>query len=330
MTRSVAIAVINTSDMVAEVLLERMSDFIDGWSAKVSLFDSAAESGDTALFNGRSALVQPLADIDFALLDLAFVCGEAEDALLAQAAAQDCRVIDLRRTATAGAVVVAGVNDRQLTEEVSLRSPHPVVVCIAPVLDALSQLQSFTGFTVTAMLPASEAGNAGTKALAAQTARLLNGQPIANDVFGTQLAFNVIAPSLGDIISLQQQISADVRTVCRRDDIAGSVLTVTVPVFFGLSLVVDVTFAQPLATTEVAKVLRKLKDTTVASGKKRLPSVVDNVAGETQMHISVLPEAPAGVAGHPVRLWIVADNTHRGRVYNALAVADSLLSRRGG
>jgi aspartate-semialdehyde dehydrogenase len=337
MSRSVTIAVINTSDMVAEVLLERMSDFVGGWNAQVILFDSAAEEGDSAIFNSRSALVQPLSGIDFSLLDLAFFCGDADDALLTSAAAQDCRVIDLRRTATSGSVVVAGINDRQLAEQKHLRSPHPVVACLAPVLNALSELQAFAGFTVTAMLPASEAGNAGTTALAAQTARLLNGQPVANDVFGTQLAFNVIAPSLGDVISVQQQICADIKTVCGRDDIVGNVLAVTVSVFYGMSLVVDVVFAQPLAAADVAKALRQLADTTVASGKKRLPSV-DSIAGETQMHISVLPGASGGtsasastsVSGYAVRLWIVADNIHRGRVYNALAVADSLLSRRAG
>lgn len=328
MSRSVAIAVINTSDAVAEVLLERMADFVDDWSAKVSLFDSGAESGDSAMFNGRSALVQPLADIDFALLDLAFVCGDVEETLLKSAVANDCRVIDLRRAATAGAVVVAGVNDRRQADQKVLRSPHPVVVCVAPVLDVLSQLQPFDDFAVTAMMPASEAGNAGTKALAAQTARLLNGQPIANDVFSAQLAFNVVAPSLSDVITLQQQVVADIGAVCQRGNTAGNVLAVTVPVFFGMSLVVDVAFSQPISATEVARALRKIKDASIVSGKKRLPSVTENVAGETQMHISVLPEAH-GASRHSVRLWIIADNIHRGRVYNATAVADLLLSRRG-
>jgi aspartate-semialdehyde dehydrogenase len=331
MTRSVAIAVINTSDMVAEVLLERMAAVVDGWNAQVSLFDGAAEAGDTARFHGKSMLVHPLDKIDFSLLDLAFVCGDVEDALLTSAAAQDCRVIDLRRAAAAGMAIVAGVNDRQLAEQNSLRSPHAVVACVAPVLDALAQLEPFVGFAITAMLPASEAGNAGTTALAAQTARLLNGQPIANDVFGTQLAFNVVAPSLGDIISSQQQICADLKAICHRDDVAASALTVTVSVFYGMSLVVDVSFAKSVAAADVAKALRKISDTTVASGKKRLPSVVDNAAGETQMYISVLPEVAAGTAasGYTLRLWIVADNIHRGRVYNALAIADLILSRRG-
>jgi len=328
MSRSITIAVINTSDMVAEVLLERMSKFVGGWNAQVILFDNAAEEGDSTIFNSRSALVQPLSDIDFSLLDLAFFCGDADDALLTSAATLDCRVIDLRRTASSGSVFVAGINDHPLAEQKNLRSPHPVVVCLAPVLEALSELQAFTGFTVTAMLPASEAGNAGTKALAAQTARLLNGQPVANDVFATQLAFNVIAPSLGDVISLQHQIGSDIKMVCRRDDIACNVLAVTVSVFFGMSLVVDVFFARPLATTDIAKALRKLVDTSVASGKKRLPSV-DSIAGETQMHISILPTNSTSASGYATRLWIVADNIHRGRVYNALAMADSLLSRRG-
>jgi aspartate-semialdehyde dehydrogenase len=326
MTRSVAIAVINTSDSVAEILLERMADVVDGWNATVSLFENGAEQGDTALFNGRSVLVQPLTAIDFTLLDLAFVCGDADDALLADAAANDCRVIDLRRTATGGVAVVAGINDRQLAEQNILRSPHPVVVCIAPVLAALAQLQPPTGYAVTAMLPASEAGNEGVKALAAQTARLLNGQPIANDVFGSQLAFNVIAPSLAEVIAFQQQIGADIRSVCRFDDCAGNALAVVVPVFFGMSLVLDVNFATTPATTDVTRALRKLGDVTVASGKKRLPSTAESTNGETQMHISVLPSEQ----GAPLRLWVVADNQHRGRVHNALAIVDSLLVRRKG
>src|SRR5262245_60400194 len=120
MSRSVAIAVINTSDAVAEVLLERMADVVDDWNAKISLFDGGAESGDTALFNGRSALVQPLSEIDFSLLDLAFVCGDVEDTLLKSASANDCKVIDLRRNATSDAVVVAGVNDRLQAEQKNL------------------------------------------------------------------------------------------------------------------------------------------------------------------------------------------------------------------
>lgn len=332
MTRSVSIAVINVTDMVAEVLLERMADVVGGWNAKVSLFDTDAEAGDTALFNGKSALVRPLRDIDFSLLDLAFVCGEVDATLLEQAAAQSCRLIDLRRGISIGRAVVAGVNDDRQVEgqqvdgwQDYVRSPHPVVVCLAPVIDAISQLQAVDSFTVTAMMPASEAGNAGVKALAAQTARLLNGQPVADDVFGTQLSFNVIAPSLGDVIALQNQVVSDMRQVCASQHLRGSITAVTVSVFFGMSLVVEIVCAQAVASADIARALRKISDTSVSSGKKRLPCVVDSVAGEVQMQISVLPEAAGAPAG-TIRLWIVADNIHRGRVHNALALAGSMLS----
>jgi len=335
MSRTVSIAVINTTDMVAEVLLERMSDYVGNWNARVSLFDSAiaeidadGEIDNTALFNGKSTLVQHLSEIDFSLLDLVFVCGEVEDALLQSAKQQSCRIIDLRRNAHPVAVAVAGVNEKSVGSEAYLASPHPVTVCIAPIIDVLAELAVVSSFDVAAMMPASEAGNAGIKALAAQTARLLNGQPIANDVFGTQLAFNVVAPALGDVITQQNRIVADLRTVCCNPDLQGRVLLVTVPVFFGMTLAVDIHFASPVSSGDAAKALRKLRETTVASGKKRLPSVVDSAAGETRMHLALLPVegTSASAASSLLRLWLVADNIHRGRVFNALALADYLIS----
>lgn len=328
MSRSVSIAVINTTDMVAEVLLERMSEYVDNWNARVSLFDGEADAGDTALFNGKSTRVQHLRDIDFALLDLAFVCGDVDDALLAKATQQSCRVIDLRRGAPGGVAVVAGVNEKSVGDDAHFCSPHPVTVCLAPVVDVLASISGVASFEVTAMMPASEAGSAGVKALAAQTARLLNGQPIANDVFGVQLAFNVVAPALGDVIATQNRIVADMRAVCRNPQLQGRVLLVTVPVFFGMTLAVDIHFGAPVGSADAAKALRKLRETTVASGKKRLPSVVDNAAGETQMHVALLPVegSPKSDTCSLLRLWIVADNIHRGRVFNALALADYLIS----
>lgn len=328
MSRSISIAVINITDMVAEVLLERMSDYVSGWNARVSLFDDVADASETALFCGKATRVQNLDEINFALIDIAFICGDAGDNIVESATQNACRVIDLRRTSRAGLSIVAGVNDKQTLSQQHLRSPHPVTVCLAPVLATVSAMAGVQRINVTAMMSASEAGNAGIKALAAQTARLLNGQPVASDVFGSQLAFNVVAPAPSDIAAAQTDIVSDLRGVCALPELSAGALLATVSAFFGMTLAVDIELSASVSQTDIAKALRKLPETVVASGKKRLPTVVDQAAGEVQMHVALLPDvvAPGSAKSHLLRLWIVADNIHRGRVFNALAIADYLVS----
>ena len=104
-------------------------------------------------------------------------------------------------------------------------------------------------------------GNEGVEALALQTGRLLNGQPPEKGAFDKQAAFNLI-PRVGELdeagnSQLEQHLAEDVRRILEMPQLPVSVTSVLVPTFFGTAQVMQLRTAEPLATGQASKLLRK-------------------------------------------------------------------------
>lgn len=118
----------------------------------------------------------------------------------------------------------------------------------AAFLDCLGQ--PLTSVSIGAAMPVSQHGKRGIEALAAESARLLNGQPVDEHALGQQIAFNVLPDFFGQgAAQLEQQLGwrlgegVDIR--CHH---------FTVPVFYGhtLSLIVECTSSPELAKLRAA------------------------------------------------------------------------------
>lgn len=214
----------------AETLLERLADN----PSISSLVPIGTECDDESLlWRGRPVFVKPSSV--FAADDFS-VAIFLDDAELAAAHINDC--VDGALTVLDG----TGVLDQQgegcwywggdaLPADARLISVADAVVShIVAVVEAFSEQPRALSLAV--CLPVSHRGKAGIDALAAESARLLNGQGIEHYGLEQQIAFNVLPDLDGQLAaSYEHQLRAILGS-----DVVVQCHCFTVPVFFGHSI----------------------------------------------------------------------------------------------
>lgn len=199
------IAILGATGAVGEALLDTLAErqFPVGEIYALARNESA---GEHLRFNGKSIIVQDVADFDWTQAQLAFfVAGvEATAAWVDEATNAGCLVIDssgLFALEPDVPLVVPDVNPFVLAD---YRNRNVIAVpgsLTSQLLSALKPLIDDGGLsriTVTNIISASAHGKKAVDALAGQSAKLLNGIPVDDDdFFGRQLAFNML-PLLPD------------------------------------------------------------------------------------------------------------------------------------
>lgn len=241
------IALLGATGAVGEALLELLQErqFPVG-----ELYPLASErsAGANVRFNGKSLLVQNAEEFDWSQAQLAFfVAGSEASARYAEEAGNmGCTVID-----TSGLfamepdvpLVVPGVNPQVLAD---YRNRNIVAVAdsmVSQLLTAIKPLTEQAGLSrlhVTTLMSVSSRGKVAVDDLAGQSARLLNGIPAEEGVFGKQLAFNLL-PLIADeqgSVREERLIVDQVRKVLQDEGLPISVSCVQSPVFYGHAQVV--------------------------------------------------------------------------------------------
>ena len=198
---------------------------------------------------------------------------------------------------------------------------HAAAMLLALLAARLQSVAPVHALWATLMLSASEHGNAAILELHQQTVNLLSFQPLPQEIFGAQAAFNV-AVSFGEESKAQPSRAAE--TIERHyATLAGGKLpelalqVAQSPVFHGsvLSLAVEMESALPLEALqrglagEHVDVLTELAETPGNVG----------ITGNESVTVLVRPAAGAG-AGTRFWLWIAVDNL-RLAALNAVACA---------
>ena len=131
-------------------------------------------------------------------LDIAFFCGTRPEGerYLAWPGKRGFTAIDLTSAARPGKErppINVAVNVDRLPEAAPLvATPHPIALMLSTVLAAAHRGCGLEEAVVTALQPVSEAGEEGINELYRQTLGLLNFQEWPQEVFGRQLAFNLV------------------------------------------------------------------------------------------------------------------------------------------
>jgi len=188
---------------------------------RLALLDSGEEAGKLTEFDGEPVFVRPLSRESFAGVDFAFFTGSPAFTLnswkLAEGAGS--RMIDLtgalEREKEAGAVLAAPLaGEWPPAPGRAVALAHPAASVIALVIRRLAGALPVRLAVVNVFEPASERGSPGIEELHQQTVKLLSFQEAPSDVFGGQLAFNLLAsmredvrPSLADV---EQRIARQV------------------------------------------------------------------------------------------------------------------------
>jgi len=205
-------------------------------------------------------------------------------------------------------------------------SPHPAVIVISALLLRLAARFPLRTAVAQVFGSASECGSRGIEELQKQTVNLLSFQKIPRQIFGAQLAFNLLSrlgrAATGEMASLEARLRRQLRSYLGERVPCPALRLFQVPVFYSLGVSLYVETAEPVAPEAAAAALAGER-VRVRRSAQDAPTQVE-VTGSSD----ILVDSVSSDAEHPTGLWLwaVADNL-RLAATNAVEVAASLRER---
>ncbi len=328
-------------------------------TAELVLLDATDAEGQLASAGEELAVIHAIDEEALERLDFVFFAGTREQtrAHWATARGNGATVIDLTRaltdepgailwspwlqtgtTAKDGSAAEAMVPDLNTTIVVPAYGASMMLALVGERLRAAGL--AVRTFAATLLLPASEHGRAGMDELHQQTVGLLSFKPTPEEVFGTQVAFNVVSAfgreakvSLGDErVSVMEQYERLSRG--QLPELALQV--VQVPVFHGytISLFVELASATTMSALEQAMQGARLKlvngereaakhGEDESAGRDEMPSNL-TAAGQDDVLLRMTADQ-TGERISRVWFWMAADNL---RLTTTAAIVCALEMRR--
>jgi aspartate-semialdehyde dehydrogenase len=313
------LAIINPANLAGQELRQEIERRPGLQGELVLLATDDDEVGTLTESFGAAALVRNYEPGDLEGLDLAFLCGRAEQwRPLLQDLPVGLTVIVVSSEAEPGdgRPIVAGVNaDAAAVGEVLL-SPHPGVVLLAHLLAPLLPL-SLTRAVVTLMVPASMQGQEGLDELFEQTRSILTfSSERPQQLFGRQLAFNLYParPTL--------DLAGPLGEVLGRSEAHVSVSALQAGIFHGIAASAHLELGEDVDLAALRRAWDRSPYLALVDDEEETPSPVDAAVSE---HALV---GPIQATGNPGDFWVwaVMDNLTAGTAKNAAELAEVVLS----
>jgi aspartate-semialdehyde dehydrogenase len=331
------IAVVGAASLIGEALLEEMRARKFPY-AELHLLDDVRDLGRPAPDDEDKLKVGDVAAFDFSRIDLAFFCTRsAVSQRYAEAAATDAWVIDASSAfrgrgelplivADVNGDVLAGLGTRGL-----IALPGSASVALATALAPLHALAGLERVDVATYQAVSGSGRGAMEALAAETVDLLGGRKTKKYSFGKQIAFNVI-PQVdaidADGVSLEERrLLEETRRVLGLPQLAINATAVRVPVFFGHSFAVHVSFMRDITVSGAAEMLRRSSGIGLieAGSVQQFPTPATEALVPDRVYLGRLRRDPT--RDRSLNFWVVADNVRKCAAYNAFSIAQILVNR---
>jgi len=297
---------------------------------ELRLLDDAALEGTLTEAGGEPAVIHKLAPGSFEGVGLVFFAGLAEFTARhwAEAERAGAAVIDLSgglagvRTAVPSIPpldTILGFTRRKASRLV--RAPGAAAIAGATLCVALRSMP-VRRIAATFFHPVSEHGQPGIDELEAQTASLLSFQPIAREVFDTQVAFNLLdrygeacREPLGDV---RARVARDISDYLAYRAPMPGIQVIQAPVFYGSAFSMFVEFDGAVPEDAMQKALA---ETGVQAGSD--PPSNATAAGSAEINVTLRTDANL-----PMIWWIwgVVDNV-RLAAQNAVRIAERICAR---
>jgi len=330
------IAVVGATGAVGKVMLE----ILEQRKFPIASIDAVASersAGTKIPFAGKHLSVQSLDSYDFEGIDIALFSagGAISEEYAPKAARSGAVVIDnssVFRYQPDVPLIIPEVNPQAIAdfrERNIIANPNcstmQMLVALKPLYDAvgISRIEVATYQSVSGM------GNKGVTALAAQTAKLLNGLSVEDDVFGQQMAFNVIPhiDTLEDNGYTREEMKMvwETRKIFADDNIEINPTAVRVPVFYGHSEAVFIKTDNPITAEEAEQLLQQAPGVELKNSRDpfEYATPAKDAAGSDAVFVSRVREDLYQDNG--LNLWIVSDNIRKGAALNAVQIAELLV-----
>jgi aspartate-semialdehyde dehydrogenase len=326
------IAIVGATGQVGSALVELLQQrSLQENSLKIDnlyLVGSDNSAGEVVRYAGKNLTVTDSAQMDWNQCHFAFFVASAKvSETYAQIAAESgCVVIDASGYFAEQdhiPLVVPKVNNSVLTE---YRNENIIAVASATVCQllrcvaSLTDIELLTNLHATSFIPASLYGKPGIDELAGQSARLLNGMPVDNELFDKQLAFNLLPISHehhDSMLGEKSQVN-QIRKVLSNYDLPVSIESVIVPVFYGVSQAINVSSSLPIELD-----MSRFGEFGVEVQNDNLPTPVTEVSAESENQLTIKLSNLRHSYGHyeQIQFWSVADNI---RYLGALMLIETL------
>ena len=207
-----------------------------------------------------------------------------------------------------------------------IASAYPAVIVLSGLLLRLAKRFTPRNAVASVLSPASELGPRGIEELQKQTVNLLSFQKIPRNVFGAQLAFNLLAQLGGkhaaELADLEHRLRRQLRQYLANRVPMPAFRVFQAPVFYSLAVSLYVETEEPQPPEALAMALAG-EHIHVRRRSEPSPSQVE-AAGSSD----ILVDTIAVDADHPAGIWIWAavDNIRLAAV-NAVEIAESLRDR---
>ncbi|CAA0079713.1 Asd/ArgC dimerization domain-containing protein [Zhongshania aliphaticivorans] len=315
------VAVFGACGLEGELLLTALADAEFGIQRIKAFADEG--DGETVMYRGRPVAVYEPSAADFSGVDAAIFLNEGFSDFAIIDAAEDAGVVILDCTDTLAqrgdvAVFCDGV---ELDGESRLFAIADGVSSHAAALLRLLPEASVRAVNLAIAQPVSVCGRLGVETLAAETARLLNGQPPETSPFGQQLAFNVLSRQANSGAALEHSLSSLLSS--GGGTVAVSASEMLVPVFYGHTAMLRVSCNCPV---DVSALKQKLAD----SEQFRLfPQDDITEASPVSLQDNETIDISAFIADRQdetvFRCTVVGDNLRKGAVHNIIVLLKILI-----
>jgi aspartate-semialdehyde dehydrogenase len=200
-----------------------------------------------------------------------------------------------------------------------------MLVALKPIYDAVG----ISRINVATYQAVSGSGKRGVEALATETAKLLNAQPIEQDVYPQQIAFNAI-PLIGDIqengYSMEEmKMVWETRKIFEDESIEVNPTCVRIPVFFGHSEAVHIETKEAISAAQATELLASASGVEVIDERSDpdFPTPVRDAAGTDPVFVGRIRKDISTERG--LNLWVVSDNVRKGAALNSIQIAEVLV-----
>jgi len=334
MNNGYRVAVVGATGLVGETMISVLEERKFPVSQLFALASNRS-LGKHVQFNGRQLPVEELAGFDFARADIGlFSAGSQVSAEYAPKAG--CTVIDNTsqfRYQDDIPLVVPEVNAHAISRYRGrgiIANPNcstiQMLVALKPIHDAVG----IERINVATYQSVSGAGRQAIEELAAQTAALLSGQPIAAPrLIAKQIAFNCV-PQIdrfedNGYTREEMKMFWETRKILEDDSIRVNATAVRVPVFYGHSEAVHIETQRKITAPQARALLHKAPGVTVMDEREPggYPTAVTEAANHDTVYVGRIREDMSYERG--LDLWIVADNIRKGAATNSVQIAEILV-----
>lgn len=301
-----------------------------GWDFR--LVDEEAVAGTLTEVDGEPAVIQPAGEESFARTKFVFFTGSPAftRANLESARSSGAKVVDLSGALAGGKEIVTWFPKLEALRGAALKTdafayaiPSAAATAAAAAALGLGRV-GLQRLALVVFQPVSEAGRAGIEELESQTGQLLSFQKVGQQVFGTQVAFNLLdqfaATSSQKLTAVKERVRAEIQACLGEKSVVPALQVVHAPVFYGT---VFTALAELETRADLERIIASCKEAGFAisgEGEAR-PSNV-SAAGESEIQLAK-PEAEPCRSGS-WWFWGAADNV-RLPAWNAVKLAEKLL-----